>query len=116
MKTLVIATHEHGPMRNGDGGCHARWGHGGLCPGHALAAWLNGLGDDNETYCGRFTNGDVRMNWIRGNAHIEAVDRRLADLHSERRRYHASLAIVNREIRRIEKSQREAGTRNHVDA
>lgn len=47
-KTLVICKHEIGPARNGHDGCHARDAEGGLCPGHKIAEWLNGLGDDDE--------------------------------------------------------------------
>lgn len=73
VKTLVRARHKAGPLENGGDGCHARWGHGGMCPGVATAAWLNSLGNDNEIFTARYTNGQVRENWLRDSGHIERV-------------------------------------------
>lgn len=112
-KTLVIASHEPGPAVNGHDGCFARGGNNGICPGIQTAEWLNGMGDDEEQYIkwesGKIgvTNGDVRMNWIRGNSHVTAVDKRLAELHAEERRTAANLRYVRRELRRIKKASEE---------
>lgn len=110
-KTLVTAAHEHGPMQNGQGNCFARWGNHGVCPGVERAAWLNGLGEDDEYFIkptarcpAGTTNGQVRDNYIREMAmcHVVPIMPRLASLKAEERRTAAALRHVRREIKRIE--------------
>lgn len=78
--TRVEAAHEPGPLPNGGGNCFARWGHGGMCPGVEVAAWLNDLGPDDQPFGksgtirrnGKIvTNGDVRRNWVRNHGHLK---------------------------------------------
>jgi hypothetical protein len=101
-KTLIAAKHELGPAINGHDNCYARFGNGGMCPGHKTAEWLNGLGEDEEPYTSQHTNGDVRMNWLRGSGHIIACDSRLAELRAEERRTAANLRRVRKEIKKLE--------------
>lgn len=71
-KTLVKPEHDPGPATNGDGGCHARWGHDGMCPGVRNAAWLNELGEDEEIFhfYGGITNFDVRKRHVESGMHV----------------------------------------------
>lgn len=121
MITRVIASHAPGPFENGVGGCAARYASKGFCPGVQIAEWLNGLGDDDAPYGGGtvrnprnpqaiLTNGDVRDNYITaGNCHVKALEPELARLYAERRRTSASLRVVNKEIRRLEKARNTVG-------
>jgi len=107
MKTLVAAAHEPGPARNGHDGCFARYvepHHD--CPGIRTAEWLNGLGEDGEPYAGskKLTNLDVRLNWLRSNEHIIAVEPELTRLRAEKRRLQKQTRDVNRRLRRLERS------------
>jgi hypothetical protein len=109
-KTLVVCKHHPGPSENGFDNCHARFPDG-FCPGIKTALWLNGLGDDDQPYTGAknryghvITNGEVRDNWLRSDNHIVAKEPELAKLRAEERRLAASLRIVKREIKRIEKA------------
>ncbi len=109
MKTLVAAKHhsERGAW-NGDGGCHARLGQpDNACPGKDTAAWLNGLGEDDEAYGGLkgITCGQVRDNWLRGSDHIIAVFPELARLQASKRRLQGELRLVNKLIKRYEQER-----------
>ena len=101
-KTLVVAKHSPGPHANGYDGCHGRWAEDGMCPGVKAAKWLNELGDDDEQFTQRFTNGQVRDNWLKSYGHLVAVDPALANWKAEERRLQASLRLVKKEIRRLE--------------
>lgn len=74
-RSLVQPAHVPGPHINSYGGCFARVGHKGMCPGVDLANWLNGLGPDDGTYITvrgrRITNLEVRTNWVRGSVHVK---------------------------------------------
>lgn len=102
-KLLVTAKHPHGPLKNGEGGCHARWGHDGMCPGVEIAAWLNGLGEDDEQYglLERVRNIDVRLNWLRGTDHIVAADAEMEGLKRRERAAQKELRAVRRRIREV---------------
>lgn len=109
-KTLIVAKHSPGPHQNGYDGCHARYGCDGMCPGVGIAEWLNKLGDDTDIHIRAgertITVGDVRDNWLRESEHIVAVEPALAKLRAEERRYCASLRMVRKEIKRIEKERK----------
>lgn len=115
MKTLVAAKHELGPFENGVGGCHARCGNGGKCPGHETAEWLNKLGEDDDVFIKgnpkvpgavTVTCGQVRSNWLAGEQHLVAVNPSLASLTGERQRLRRELARLNREIKRLTDSKK----------
>ena len=68
----IVAKHKRGPLLNGGDGCHARFSHNGICPGHQVAEWLNSLGPDKERFRKtKVTNGAVRQAWLRGYHHIQ---------------------------------------------
>jgi hypothetical protein len=102
MKTLVVAKHEHGPATNGHDGCHARFNNDGICPGVAVAAWLNSLGDDEAPYkrTGR-TCGEVRDNWLSGSNHIVAAEPEQAALAATVRDLRAKLAVARRRLTQV---------------
>jgi len=104
-KLLVTAKHVHGPLENGVDGCHARWGNDGMCPGVQTAAWLNGLGEDDEKYAGLgLRNIDVRLNWLRNYDHIMPVDAVMESLKRREQLARRELRFVQRricEIRRV---------------
>jgi hypothetical protein len=102
-KLLVCAEHPHGPLKNGEGGCQARWGNGGMCPGVETANWLNGLGEDDEQYSSMkdVRNIDVRLNWTRNNAHIVPLDKELEDLKRRERTAQKELRSVRKRIREL---------------
>ena len=101
MKTLVMAEHGTECENNGEGGCYVRWATGGFCSGVRNAKWLNSLGEDDELY-GKSTtrtNLDVRLNHLKGNYHIVALEPQLARLRAEERELALRLAGVRRELR-----------------
>lgn len=103
-KLLVTAAHPHGPLKNGEGGCHARWADDGMCPGVERAAWLNSLGEDDKPYGSGstgLTNLDVRLNWLRGNHHIVAMDATLEGLLRQRQDAKEKLRVTTKRIREI---------------
>lgn len=111
MKTLVTAKHAHGPHVNGYDDCYARWAERGMCPGIKNAAWLNELGEDDEYFIlpspgnpAGITNLAVRLNWLRSNQHLVAVNTGMAALLEERTRLKKALSRVSRQINEMKKS------------
>lgn len=103
-KTLVTAKHV-GQGQNGFDGCHARIHHGGRCPGHETAAWLNSLGPDAAPFYTdtkgvvRTRCGDVRDNYLRfAGSHVVALEPHVARLAGERRELLRQLVLVRRRI------------------
>jgi hypothetical protein len=107
--TLVAAAHEPGPARNSHDGCFARYAEPNLdCPGARTAEWLNDLGADEAPYAGSktLTNLDVRLNWLRSNTHIVAVEPEVARLRAEKRDLQKRTRYVSRKLRRLERAAR----------
>lgn len=113
-KTLVTPKHDAGPHENGVDDCFSRWSTGGYCPGVEQARWLNALGDDDGTYLsyprhGRIvTNGEVRLNWIRHDAHIVAVDPERARWLEAKLRAQRDLRYAARKLKQIEATVKQA--------
>jgi len=110
-KLLATAKHPCGPLKNGEGGCHARWGNDGMCPGVKTAEWLNGLGEDDEPYSSlkNTLNVDVRLNWIRSDDHIAPLDPEMENLKRRER-------ILSKDLREVRKQIREAIVRRVMEA
>lgn len=117
MKTLVTPKHGHDALENGAEGCCARWSDDGYaetkrgrCAGVSTAKWLNALGEDDEPYgkSGK-TNLDVRLNWLKHDDHIAALDPELARLRGDERELRAKLAKTRRKLRKVE-AARAAGS------
>jgi len=115
-KSLVVAQHSAGPYVNGTDNCHARVGHGGMCPGVRIAAWLNQLEDDDAFYIAPtsmrpqgVTNLQVRQNYVRnGEQHVVFMDAEMADLVHERTRLKNQLSAISRRIKQLEETRAKA--------
>ena len=113
-KTIVVAKHSPGPFQNGVDSCFGRWAEGGMCPGVKLAAWLNGLGEDEEFYIqpnrhspDGTTNGRVRANWLRdGSNHIVAAEPAIAQAREAKMRAKQSLSIASRNLKILEDARK----------
>lgn len=112
MKTIIIARHSAGPHENGTDYCHARAYNQGMCPGVKLAAWLNGLGEDNEFYIKPskvnphgVTNVEVRRNWLRGDPHILCANEELVILKAELVQAKRNVTALAKRIRAVENSK-----------
>jgi hypothetical protein len=97
-RLLIAPKHDPQPLPNGSDRCYGRWGNAGCCPGLSIAEWLNTLGEDEAPY-GQTShkNLDVRLNWLKNDDHLVALEPEVARLREKIR--NAERELVNAHAR-----------------